>query len=102
MKENEGKVNRRKRLYLCLVTVLFCCIMYFCHSCTPPDAVYAAESEMNDPVSTELTEVPVEGTMKYVMCRLVFRMSWKDSKVLRKQQSLLCMMSTQRVSMKEN
>lgn len=79
MKENEGKVNRRKRLYLCLVTVLFCCIMYFCHSCTPPDAVYAAESEMNDPVSTELTEVPVEGTMKYVSVSIPYELEGQQS-----------------------
>ena len=50
MKSKESKGNRGLRLYVLFAAAMIGFTVIFCHSCTPPDAVYAAESDMTDPM----------------------------------------------------
>ncbi len=112
MKSNDWKINRRKLFHLFFAVMLICCTSVFCHSCTSPEAVYAAETEITDLrhqmvvkgpvftevedavkpdltleqgdvtyylVSTELTEVPVEGMMTYVSVSVPYELEWKQN-----------------------
>lgn len=112
MKSRRGQIGKRLLLGLCVVTVLIWCIVVFCHSCTSPDAVFAATTDVVNParqivikspvftekeevtkpeptltegnvryhlVSTELTEVPVEGTLTYVSASIPYELEWEQN-----------------------
>ena len=46
MKDKGSRIDKRKSKQVCLAMVLVFAAMVFCHSCTPPDAVYAAENDV--------------------------------------------------------
>ena len=111
MKDKGSRIDKRKSKQVCLAMVLVFAAMVFCHSCTPPDAVYAAENDVTDSmkqmvikgpvfyditdvvepdqtleqggityhlVSTELSEVSVDGIMTYVSASVPYELEWKQ------------------------
>jgi len=59
MKSKESKSNRGMRLHVIFAAALIGFTVFVCHSCTPPDAVYAAESDMTDPMQQMTIRGPV-------------------------------------------
>ncbi len=64
MKDKYSKIDKRKHLYMCLAVVLAVSTMMICHSCTPPDVVYAAESDKSDPMEQIVIKGPLFSDMK--------------------------------------
>ena len=59
MKDKGSRIDKRKSKQVCLAMVLVFAAMVFCHSCTPPEAVYAAESDEPDSVQQMVIKGPV-------------------------------------------
>ncbi len=59
MKDKGSRIDKRKSKQVCLVIVLALVAMVFCHSCTPPDAVYAAENDVSDSMRQMVIKGPV-------------------------------------------